>query len=312
MLRRDRPDGTRLHDLPRLRRIMPFIMPSRTEALIHFEQRLELRAAMAWLAHWNEGPETGPETGSPRPPLTLFHVLIAALVRTLHERPRMNRFIAGRRLWQRREIEIAVSVIKAHNDDDAKLSVVKQRFDPAEGLIATRARIETATANGRAARKTASEREVALVTRLPAPVIGALVRLQRLADRWNLLPGALMRNDPLYASAMVSNLGSIGIDACWHHLYEHGTLSVFMTIGKLGPLPFARPDGTLAVSPGVTLRYAWDDRVADGHYAGRSLARFQALAEQPWLLESPEDGGPGAPVGAAQGQGQAQGQGPGA
>ncbi|MCC5987187.1 MAG: 2-oxo acid dehydrogenase subunit E2 [Pararhodobacter sp.] len=313
MLRRDRPDGTRLHDLPRLRRIMPFIMPSRTEALIHFEQRLELRATMAWLVRWNEGtgpgsgPESDPDSGPARPPLTLFHVLMAALVRTLHERPRMNRFVAGRRLWQRNEIAISLSVIKAHNDDDARLSVVKQHFDPAEGLIATRARIETATANGRAAKKTASEREVALVTRLPAPVIGALVRLQRLADRWNLLPGALIRNDPLYASAMVSNLGSIGLDACWHHLYEHGTLSVFLTIGRLGPQPFARPDGTLAVSPGVTLRYAWDDRVADGHYAARSLALFQALAEQPWLLERPEDGGPGAPADAVQGQATGQG-----
>lgn len=276
---------------------MPFIMPSRTEALIHFEQRLELGACLDWLARWNDNSVAGKR----RQPLTLLHVVVAALVRTMHERPRMNRFVAGRRLWQRHEIAISLSVIKAHGDDDAKLSVVKQHFDPEEGLIATRARIEEATANGRAARKSASESEVALLTRLPPPVIAALVRLQRLADRWNLLPAALIHNDPLYASAMVSNLGSIGLDACWHHLYEHGTLSVFMTIGKLGPQPFARPDGRLDVGPGVTLRYAWDDRVADGHYAARSLALFQSLAEQPWLLAQPEDDAPAAPPTSGQG-----------
>ena len=275
---------------------MPFLMPSRTEALIHFEQRLELDATLDWLARWNAPPAAG----EVRPQMTLFHLLVAALAHTLHQRPRMNRFIAGRRLWQRREIAISFSVIKAHRDDDAKLSVVKQVFDPDEGLIATRARIEEATASGRSARKSAVEREVAVLTRLPPALIGVLLRLQRLADRWNLLPASIIRNDPLYASAMVSNLGSIGIDACWHHLYEHGTVSVFMTIGKLGPQPFARPDGTLAVSPGVTLRYAWDDRVADGHYAARSLALFQRLAEQPWLMERPEDDGPGAPPGTAE------------
>jgi len=280
MLRRNRPDGTRVADLSPVRRMMPHLMPRRADAVVYFQHRIDLTATEAWLARWNACPD--------RPRLTLFHLLIAALARTLHERPKMNRFVAGRRLWQRRGVEISVSVIKAR-EDDARLTVVKQRFEPGEGLLACRARLEAAMARGRAPRETASEREVALVTRLPGALARGLVVLQRLADSWNLLPGVLIRNDPLYASAMVSNLGSIGVDAAWHHLYEHGTLSIFLNVGRAAPVPVAAEDGTLSVRRCLTVNYAFDERVADGYYAARSLDLFQRLVESPDLLETAAD-----------------------
>ena len=285
MFLRDRPDGTRVMDLPRLRRIMPFIMPRRAEAVVYFEQRLDLTSTQDYLARWNADPA--------RPRLTLFHILLAAIARTLHDRPRMNRFIAGRRVWQRNAVEIAVSVIKA-KDDDAKLTVVKKDFPPGLGLIATRARVEDNTATGRSANPTPSEREVDVVTRLPRAVLSFLVGLQRWADHWNLLPASLIRQDPLYSSLMVTNLGSIGIDAAWHHLYEHGTLSIFLAVGKAGPMPLVDADGVLAVRPGVILRYAFDERIADGFYAARSLDLLQGLVQEPWRLETADDAGPGA------------------
>ena len=285
MILRDRPDGTRVRDLPRLRRIMPFIMPRRSDAVVYFEQVIDLGATQDYLARWNADPA--------RPRLTLFHILLAAGARTLHQRPRLNRFVAGRRLWQRNAVEMSVSVIKA-KDDDARLTVVKQEFPAGQGLAATRTRIEEATANGRSHRPTASEVEVDLVTRLPRFVLSFLVALQRWADHWNLLPASLIRNDPLYSSLMVTNLGSIGIDAAWHHMYEHGTLSIFVAMGKAGPMPFVTEDGGLAVRSGLKLCYAFDERVADGFYAARSLDLLQSLVEQPWLLETAEDNGPGA------------------
>ena len=95
---------------------------------------------------------------------------------------------------------------------------------------------------------------------------------------------------------VITNLGSIGIDAAWHHMYEHGTVSIFTAIGKAGPMQFETEDGGLEVRRGVILRFAFDERVADGYYAARSLDLLQRYAEQPWLLETPADNGPGAPI----------------
>ncbi|MEZ5751297.1 MAG: 2-oxo acid dehydrogenase subunit E2 [Paracoccaceae bacterium] len=283
MFTRHRPDGTRVPGLPPLRKIMPFIMPRRADAMVFFEQVFDLSATTAYLERWNADPS--------RPRLTLFHVYLAAVARTLHERPRLNRFIAGQRVYQRNAIELSVSVIKTKHDN-AQLTVVKHAFDGTEGLAATRERVETLATTGRAAQKTASEKEVDLVTLLPRFVLNLLVRLQRFGDHWNLLPASLIRNDPLYASFMVTNLGSIGIDAAWHHLYEHGTLSIFAAMGKAQPMPFVNGDA-VEVRPGLIVRYAFDERVADGFYAARSLDLLRDLVQSPWRLETEADNGPG-------------------
>lgn len=288
MFRRQRPDGIRVRDLPRLRRLMPHLMPRRSQALIQFEQRLDLSATDPWLARWNADPA--------RPVLRLHQLIVAAGVRTLHEWPEMNRFVIGRQLWQRREIAISCSVLHRPGGGGAPgLSVVKQVHDPAEGLVATGARVARATEAGRSGGGSA-ERPLALLARLPGPLIAAALALERLADRWNLLPAALIRDDPLHASAMISNLGSIGLEACWHHLYDHGTVSIFLTFGPVAPMPFVTADGTLALRPGVTLRYSFDDRVADGRTAGASMARLKTLVEQPWLLLGPGESSPDAPA----------------
>lgn len=286
MIFRDRPDGQRVAHAPKVRLFMPHLMPRRSDALVFFEHKLDVAGMTDYIARWN--------ADATRPPLGLFHILVAAAVRTLQERPRMNRFIAGRRLYQRQAIDISISVIKAKNDE-ARLTVVKQRFTGDEGLCAVRALVETIVANGRAPGETASEKEVSLVSRLPRWVIAALIRLQRLGDYWNLLPARLIENDPLYASAMVSNLGSIGIDSAFHHLYEHGTLPIFATMGRILPEVVADDQRQPVVRDILTLRYSFDERIADGYYAARTLERLNHYVQNPWLLERPEDVGPGAP-----------------
>lgn len=179
--------------------------------------------------------------------------------------------------------------------DDARLRVTKQRFHPEQGIAATRAQIEKAVATGHSNERSVSEQEVALVTRLPRLLVPLVIRGQRLLDYFNLLLAAVIRNDPLSASAMVSNPGSIGIDAAYHHLFEQGAVSVFMAIGKVSRMPVVSDDDRIVIRPVATLRYAFDERIADGYYAARSFDLFRGLAEQPWRLENAADNGPGAP-----------------
>lgn len=287
MIGRDRPDGTRVTRAPRVRLFMPHLMPRRADAVVFFEHRIELNGLQDYLERWNADPA--------RPPLSMFHIFVAAVVRTLDERPRLNRFVAGRRLYQRDKVEVSISVIKAKNDD-ARLTVVKQRFDGHEGLRAVQDKVEAIISDGRGAAETASEKEVSVVGRLPRWAILGLIKLQRFGDYFNILPKSLIDNDPLYASLMISNLGSIGIDSAFHHLYEHGTLPIFCTIGKARPEVVVGEDGTPVVRDCVTVRYSFDERVADGYYAARGLELLQGYVQHPWTLERPEDGGPGAPA----------------
>jgi hypothetical protein len=110
------------------------------------------------------------------------------------------------------------------------------------------------------------------------------VRVVRRLDAWGLLPASFSADDPLYASAFVANLGSVGLDAAYHHLYEYGTIPIFVTLGRLHRAPLVRADGSLGIREVFTLRYTYDERIEDGFYAARALERLQALLETPAQL----------------------------
>src|SRR5262245_65507748 len=96
---------------------------------------------------------------------------------------------------------------------------------------------------GRSGRETAADREIKGFLRLPAPLLRLAVRAQRVLDGWNLLPAVLIKDDPLYASAFIANLGSVGLDAAFHHLYDYGTIPIFVTMGRVQRAPLVREDG---------------------------------------------------------------------
>ncbi len=271
-----RPDGTPARAVHPVRRIMPFLMPARNEACVLFEQHIPAAAAQRFLTAVN----------ADRPPacaVTLFHLVLRAIGLALAEFPRLNRFVAGSRLYERRGIWLAFSG-KQRLERDAPLYTAKIAFDPAEPLLALVDRLHAAIGLGRSGRETATDREIRTFLRLPAPVLRLGVRLVRRLDAWGWLPDSFSAGDPLYASAFVANLGSVGLDAAYHHLYEYGTIPIFVTIGRLHRAPVVATDGTVTSAETFTLRYTYDERVEDGFYAARALEHLRALLEDPSRL----------------------------
>jgi hypothetical protein len=145
---------------------------------------------------------------------------------------------------------------------------------------------------------------------LPAPVLRLGVRAMRRLDAWGLLPAGFTLSDPLYASAFVANLGSVGLDAAFHHLYEYGTIPIFITVGRLHHAPVVLPDGSLGTREQFTLRYTYDERIEDGFYAARALDVLQQMLESPEHLAVGAGGASGDAPGRA-GSGGAPGRAPG-
>ena len=133
-------------------------------------------------------------------------------------------------------------------------------------------------------KKSQVDKELAVLLKLPGFLLLWLMALLKRLYAWGLAPRSLVDTDPLYTSAFVANLGSIKIDAAYHHLYEHGTCPLFVTIGQVTQMP-AVVDGQLVAKPTVTLRYSFDERVEDGLYAARALKMFAERVEDPasWI-----------------------------
>ncbi len=84
----------------------------------------------------------------------------------------------------------------------------------------------------------------------------------------------------LTASAFVTNLGSVGIDGAFHHLYEYGTIPIFGTLGRAHETVVVE-DGQPAVARVAWMRFTYDERVEDGLDAAGAIADFQRMVEHP-------------------------------
>lgn len=267
---RRRADATAVTDAPLYRRFMPFLMRSRNESVVYFEQQLDLTRVLPYLQQQSE--RHGRRLG-------LFHLLTWGVVQTLHERPRLNRFVVGGRLWQRDGIWVSYSA-KKKKDDASPIVVLKKRLDPAWSLAQLGAQLDEVTSSGRQTKKNRAEKEMDALLSLPGPLIRGFISAQKAADAAGVLPRWFLDSDPLYASMFIANLGSLKMDAAFHHLYEYGNIPIFCVIGRSQDSPVVE-DGKVVAKPTVMLRWSFDERIEDGLYAQRSL---EALRER---LESP-------------------------
>ena len=259
-----RPDATLVKQITPLQRFMPFVSPRRNEALVLYAQTISVDAAFAFIEARN----------AHRPPekrLTLFHVILRAIALALDEKPRLNRFVKGSRLWQRDGIWLTFSAKRAFADD-ASVITVKRRFNPKEDLEAMADGVLAPLSSSRSGKLTTSEKEMGVMLRLPLSVLRFAMWFAAKADDWGLMPGSMIHADPLYTSAFIANLGSVGLEAGYHHLWEWGTCPIFCVIGHIAETPEGRK---------VTLKWTYDERTADAFYAVQGIERVRHHVENP-------------------------------
>jgi hypothetical protein len=269
-----RPDADLVRDVPDLRRIMPYIMRTRVASTVYFEQRVDVGNAERFVRAFNE---THPETRT-----SVFHVLLWASRQTLLEFPNINRFISGGRLYQRRGNWISYSA-KQRMKKGAPLIVLKRRFDAGEPFFEMVASLQdqlhTAKFSGG---KNTVDGELKLVLMLPGFLRRVVFMAYRLLESNGMFPSSFVDNDPLYASAFLTDLGSLGLDPVFHHLYEYGNVGVFGVLGRPRAEQVPDPDsGRLQRKRMVTMRWSFDERIEDGLYAGYAIKHAMKLLEDP-------------------------------
>jgi hypothetical protein len=187
----------------------------------------------------------------------------------------VNRFVAGGRLWQREEVWLTFSA-KMALEDGAPLVTVKRRFDQDRSLEEMVDGIQSRLRGRRGGERTRSDSEMSLALRLPPSLIRLAVAFLHQMNQLGLLPKKMIDDDPLFASAFAANLGSVDMNSGYHHLWEYGTCSAFAMMGRVK----TRLDGTRYFE----LKYSYDERMADGLYAGISMEMIKERVEKPEKL----------------------------
>lgn len=283
-----RSDGVYLKNIDPLTRFLPFIMKGRNESAVYFKLQVDATELREYLLEKNrEAAASG--TGHKA---TIFHAVLAASVKSAVERPHVNRFIIGKRLYQRKDFTVAY-VIKSEFNDQAseELAIMKFGKDDTIQTISNRISAENRKVRHNV-KENAQKRHGAVnwlqyFLSLPRFLLNGFVRFLGWLDYHGWLPKAVIEADPMHTSMFLSNLGSLHIDAPFHHLYEWGTTPIFLTVGVISKVPMVMPDKTIAIREVFNLGVTADERICDGFYFAKTMKRFQYFLEHPRELEKP-------------------------
>lgn len=277
----DRRDGVWLRELPALNRIMPPLMPNRTDNEAYVSLDIDLRPLEAYLEKKNEG-RTGDK-------YTFFHLIAAAAAKAFVLRPRMNRFICNNRFYQRKNVTVAF-VVKKQFDDRAEEGLAYLEYAPKETLDSFHEKVMQVihTARKEEAGDTTSD-SMDFFSRLPQWLLVAGIRVVRFLDRHGWAPQAVVGTSPQHAAVFLSNLGSIGLEGGYHHLVNFGTNSCFIVVGKKYRTVEYDENGTGDCHEVIPLGITLDERIADGYYYAGTVALVKELLLHPELLELPAD-----------------------
>ena len=128
----DRKDGRLIRELDPMHFIVPLIYPNRCDNEAYISERIDLTNINAYLARRN-----ATETDFP---FTMFHIIVVALLKTITLRPKMNRFIANKNVYQRHAISAAFVVKKLFSDNGAEaLAIVYS--DSTDNIDSLRAKL---------------------------------------------------------------------------------------------------------------------------------------------------------------------------
>jgi pyruvate/2-oxoglutarate dehydrogenase complex dihydrolipoamide acyltransferase (E2) component len=268
-----RSDGELVKDVDPIRRMIPLVMRGRNQSIIYHMTSFDVSKARAWLRVYNRSRGTKAQA-------TLFHLLAYSSIRALHARPGLNRFVSGGRIYQRKGLWLSFAA-KMKFTDDAPLTTVKLGFTENERFDAYVDRMTNAVKTARSGDASPIEREVRFLTKLPNPLLRAIVAAGEQLDRFNLLPASLIEPDPMFTSLFLANLGSIHIDNAFHHLYEYGTCTLFGVAGGIKKTLVTSRNRRPELREVMQVYWSFDERVNDGFYCMESLEWGRRIVEDP-------------------------------
>lgn len=276
----DRRDGRWVRDVPGLQTIMAHLFPNRTDCEVYLNDKIDATELLKYLEKKNaEHPEYK---------TTIFHCALTGLARMVKERPLMNRFVQGRRTYERYEISLSF-VVKRRFADTAEESLmffVPKDTDSIDDI--SKKLVGDITETRKSEHSTGGvDKLLDTFAKIPRPLLMLIVRIIRWLDFWGKNPKALTEGDPNYSTILCSNLGSIKCPAVYHHLNNYGTNSIIVTIGTLHKEEILMPDGHKEIRDVVDIGATLDERIGDGFYFARSLKLIKHIFANPELLDRP-------------------------
>lgn len=273
---KDRKDGWYVKPPTPLHAIMPHLMVKRTEAEVSMTEEFDVTELLKYLEYKNK-------TGKIK--YTFFHAVLTAVGKTIYNRPLLNRFISGRRMYDRKYISYAfVAKQKFEDHSEETLMILKLRDnmnidDIGKKVVGEVKKVRDEKTN-------TLNNTMDMLGKLPRWLLMFVAFIIKKLDFYGKVPNSLCKSDPNYATVLFSNLGSIKSNSCYHHLNNYGTNSLLITIGEIKNKEVLNEKGKSELRSMVNLTFTLDERIADGFYFAKSVNLLKKIINNPDLLDN--------------------------
>lgn len=266
----------RVKNLDAVHKIMPYLMANRCEAEVYYVEEIDVTNLLKYIEKNNVGLEKHERT-------TLFHAIITGVAKTIYNRPLLNRYISGKRFYDRKDISlsfVAKNKLEDHSEERLIILDAKNNMklkDISEKILKVVSKTRKDNSND-------MNDFLGVVTSAPRWLLSFVMWLFRKLDFYGLVPSFVSDGDPNYTTVLLSNLGSVKANCCYHHLNNYGTNSIVITVGVIQDKE-VNGEVRKYVNLGLTL----DERIADGIYFAKSVKLLKHILENPELLEESID-----------------------
>ena len=222
--------------------------------------------------------------------LNYMHIIIAALVRLIAQRPQLNRFVMNGRIYTRPKIWVSF-VVHPTLSDGSVGTTIKLCFEGTESIFEVAEKVTAAVkkeTTQRVGENGIDKLLRTLMKGIPGPLIKFVVNTLMWMDKHNIMPKAIVDLSPFHTSIFITNLKSLGINHVFHHVYNFGTTGLFFAMGKEKNIPvIERKEITMQKHMGFG--FVSDERFCDGLYFAMSLRQLRKIMKNPACLEQPLD-----------------------
>jgi len=276
----DRKEGRKLRTLDPIKRAMPYIMPKRSDSQNFFTEKLDIAEAEKFC---REQIKAG------RKNFSLLHVIIAAYIRVVSQRPAINRFVSGQTIYARNNIEVLMTIKKKMTleSEDACIKVV---FEPTDTVYDVYDKFNKIVEENKGEGEgNATEDFAKILNYIPRFLLRFVIWFIKTLDYYGILPKFILDLSPFHGSMIITSMGSLGIRPIYHHIYDFGNLPVFVAYG-------AKQRGVKMNDEGEVVRYRYiemkvttDERICDGYYYASAFKMMKRIFENPIILENPPE-----------------------
>lgn len=274
----DRKEGRLLRSLPAFAKFVPFIMPTRNDACNQYEESFEVSDVDRRLRKLRVDGYKG---------IGILHFIIAAYIRGVSMLPGMNRFIVGRRIYARDNIEVVMTV-KRSLAIDATETTIKVVFEPTDTIFDVYRKMSEKIDEIKTVEGNNNTEDVAeAMCKAPRFLLRFALTILRIMDYFGWLPQSLLDASPFHGSMIITDLGSLRIGPIYHHIYNFGTLPVFISFGAKRHAYELDRHGNMVDRKYVDCKFVMDERTVDGHYYTQFLQAFRYICQHPEIVETP-------------------------